>query len=281
MSIREIIFAGNGHGGVAALESLKIVCEKIFLITDDQKLVELLRPQDKRINDFIDSDVKLVVCAAYSKIIKNDILSSKIIINTHPSLLPKYRGIHSLAWAMLNLEPIVGFSIHLMNENIDDGPILEQYKVDVGDKTSKEIMDLFDVYVFENLGNVVNKFKNGEIEPKHQSLKDASWCCKRNLDDCVLNYNASHDELKAMFKVLVPPYPRPILKLGDDYYNVYESEVIKDAMTMHLGRVVNLQDGSVYIKFKESILKIKKIKKINSDKACDVNEIFKFGMRLI
>ena len=77
------------------------------------------------------------------------ILSKKIIINTHPSLLPKYRGVHALAWAMINMEEELGFSIHLMNEYVDDGDILEQFRVKYENQTAKEMLKLFDDYVEE------------------------------------------------------------------------------------------------------------------------------------
>jgi methionyl-tRNA formyltransferase len=43
-------------------------------------------------------------------------------------LLPKYRGLHSTVWSILNNEPYFGLTIHIMNEFIDDGPVVYQYK---------------------------------------------------------------------------------------------------------------------------------------------------------
>ena len=54
---------------------------------------------------------------------------------------------HGLVWAMLNFEEELGFSIHLMNKYIDDGDILEQFKIKYENQTSQEIMKKFDDYV--------------------------------------------------------------------------------------------------------------------------------------
>ncbi len=47
-------------------------------------------------------------------------------INTHPALLPKYRGPDPLFWQVMNGEPEVGLTIHRIEPDFDTGPILAQ-----------------------------------------------------------------------------------------------------------------------------------------------------------
>ena len=44
-------------------------------------------------------------------------------INTHPSILPVYRGRGSLEWAVFNGGPL-GYTVHFIDENVDTGPII-------------------------------------------------------------------------------------------------------------------------------------------------------------
>ena len=125
----QIIFAGEAHGGVAAFKSLQSSFNCIEVLTDDKIIINMMRESDIRVFSFAECQSSLGVCAAYRPLIKKDILKKMTIINTHPSLLPKYRGVHALAWAMINMEEELGFSIHLMNEYVDDGDILEQFRV--------------------------------------------------------------------------------------------------------------------------------------------------------
>lgn len=280
MRKNEIILAANGHGGIVAFTSLAKFFYKIYLISDDDDLVGLLRSQDEKINDFNDVDVNIVVCAAYVKIIPSDVLKDRIVINTHPSLLPTYRGFHSLAWAMLNNEPEVGFTIHIMNENIDDGGILAQYKVSVDSKTSKQIMDLFDLYVLDNLGGVVCDFLAGNLIPVKQDFSKATWCCKRNVNDCILDYTLDFDSLNATIRTLVEPYPLPMLSIENNLYEIVESEVLHHPIKMHLGRVVNIQGGCTYISFNQCILKVKKAKLYQGNEV-EFHRMFKIGKRLL
>ena len=50
-------------------------------------------------------------------------------INIHASLLPKWRGASPVQYSLLNNEKETGFSIMLMNEQVDEGKILYKEKV--------------------------------------------------------------------------------------------------------------------------------------------------------
>jgi methionyl-tRNA formyltransferase len=56
--------------------------------------------------------------------------------NIHSALLPKYRGINAIFWAMLHDEPESGFSIHRMDESLDTGPVLVQRPVPIDPRDS-------------------------------------------------------------------------------------------------------------------------------------------------
>lgn len=53
-------------------------------------------------------------------------------LNVHDSLLPKYAGFSPLIWALINNEPEVGVTAHLMNDELDAGDIVVQRAVPVG-----------------------------------------------------------------------------------------------------------------------------------------------------
>ena len=47
-------------------------------------------------------------------------------LNVHSSLLPKYRGVHPVSWALINGEKETGVSVHYIDSGIDTGNILQQ-----------------------------------------------------------------------------------------------------------------------------------------------------------
>jgi methionyl-tRNA formyltransferase len=278
--IDEIVFAGSGHGGIVAFKSLQNKFTSIKVVTDDGEIIALFRKTDKLIPSIEESSVSTVVCAGYHSIISKKILKDKLIINTHPSLLPKYRGLHGLVWAMLNFEEELGFTIHLMNRYIDDGDILAQYKVQYAGETSKEIMDKFDKYVEENLGEVVKKFLNKEILPQKNYKDKATWVPKRNLEDCIVDFGWRKIFIEAFFKALVRPYPLPLLKIKNELYEIDGYEFIQVDYYTHLGRVVNIEEEKVYIKTEEGLLIVSRLIHYDTKKIYKANEILKLGMRL-
>jgi methionyl-tRNA formyltransferase len=70
---------------------------------------------------------------AYNKILPKKLLEipSLGVVNLHPSLLPKYRGPSPIISAILDDQKETGFSLMLLDEKMDHGPILAQEKIKI------------------------------------------------------------------------------------------------------------------------------------------------------
>ena len=53
------------------------------------------------------------------------------IINLHPSLLPKYKGLHAVEQALEAREEETGCTVHFVNEHLDSGAIIKQQVVPI------------------------------------------------------------------------------------------------------------------------------------------------------
>ena len=62
------------------------------------------------------------------------------VINIHPSLLPKYKGLNTHRRAIENKEAITGCTVHYVNENLDDGEIILQKKVKIEDDDTERTL---------------------------------------------------------------------------------------------------------------------------------------------
>jgi methionyl-tRNA formyltransferase len=78
-------------------------------------------------------DVDILISIAANQIFRRELLGIPRLacLNVHSSLLPQYRGIDGLFWALANGETRVGVTVHLMTERIDDGAIVCQEPMDV------------------------------------------------------------------------------------------------------------------------------------------------------
>ena len=75
--------------------------------------------------------VDLIVLAGYMRIIKNPSAFPAPMINVHPSLLPKYKGLHAVEQAMESGDKITGCTVHYVNEELDGGDIIIQGEVPI------------------------------------------------------------------------------------------------------------------------------------------------------
>ena len=92
---------------------------------------------EKRIlKDLKLNDIKLICLAGFMKILSKDFIQNfkGKILNIHPSLLPKYKGLNTHHRVIQNKEKYSGCTVHLVNSKLDSGKIILQKKV----KLSKE-----------------------------------------------------------------------------------------------------------------------------------------------
>ena len=75
--------------------------------------------------------VDLIVLAGYMRVIKNPSAFPAPIINVHPSLLPKYKGLHAVEQAMESGDDVTGCTVHYVNEELDGGEIILQREVPI------------------------------------------------------------------------------------------------------------------------------------------------------
>jgi phosphoribosylglycinamide formyltransferase 1 len=77
-------------------------------------------------------DVGLVVGAGYMRVLSPDFLERfPAVLNVHPSLLPRFRGLRAVARALEAGVEETGVSVHFMVEEVDAGPVVAQEAVPV------------------------------------------------------------------------------------------------------------------------------------------------------
>ena len=87
--------------------------------------------EDEMIALFKSWRVDLIVLAGYMRILKRPLDFHCPIINVHPSLLPKYKGLNVVERAMEAGEEFTGCTVHYVNEELDGGEIIMQSKVPI------------------------------------------------------------------------------------------------------------------------------------------------------
>ena len=78
-------------------------------------------------------EVKIICLAGFMRILSKDFIDvfKGRILNIHPSLLPKYKGLNTHARAVAAKDKYSGCTVHLVTSELDGGPILAQSKVTI------------------------------------------------------------------------------------------------------------------------------------------------------
>ena len=92
--------------------------------------------ETKTLKDLKSNDIKLICLAGFMKILSKDFIRrfSGKILNIHPSLLPKYKGLKTHERVIKNKEKYSGCTVHLVNSKLDAGKIILQKKVKLSKK---------------------------------------------------------------------------------------------------------------------------------------------------
>ena len=89
------------------------------------------KDEDKMIELFKAWRVDLIILAGYMRVIKNPSAFPAPMINVHPSLLPKYKGLNVVERAMEAGETVTGCTVHYVTEELDGGKIIAQQEVPI------------------------------------------------------------------------------------------------------------------------------------------------------
>ena len=98
---------------------------------------------DKEIDEvLVENGIGLVVLAGFMRVLSSWFVSRwrDRIINIHPALLPSFPGAHAHKDALEYGVKVTGLTIHFVDEDVDHGPIIFQYPVDVLDDDDEETL---------------------------------------------------------------------------------------------------------------------------------------------
>ena len=135
ISINLIISNNLKSKGLRFAKTYKIE-KKIFRFKkkalDEKKLLKILK----------NTGTNLICLAGFMKILSGNFIKSfkGKILNIHPSLLPKYKGLNTHKRVLVNKEKYTGCTVHFVSPKLDAGKIIVQKKIKIKkDDTPKKI----------------------------------------------------------------------------------------------------------------------------------------------
>lgn len=285
LSNRTFLVIGEGHGALALILGL---CESQLsfeICSDDTTIVAFAKEKGIRIAENIEGWLKdggrFVISSGYRKRISDDLLSKGVFLNIHYALFPKYRGMHSIVWALLNGDRKIGITLHEMSSDLDAGPILWQQKVPVRKMTSWDLMLYCDSFIQRNVAKILSSYLDGKLKSRKQNHARATYVAKRTMSDCEIDWEHwGIQEFKRHMQALVEPYPLPFFVHNGAKYEIIKIRFKKASYKEVLGRVVYVSGNEIFVKLRDGLAIIAELRGVDGERVVASSLISAPGIRL-
>ncbi len=121
-----VVCSNNNAKGISYAKKNKI---KFSIINYKNKK----KAENKILKNLKKNKINLICLAGFMKILSKKIINvyKNKILNIHPSLLPKYKGLNTHKRVIKNKEKFTGCTVHLVSSKLDSGKIILQRKIKV------------------------------------------------------------------------------------------------------------------------------------------------------
>ncbi|RZU54017.1 methionyl-tRNA formyltransferase [Krasilnikovia cinnamomea] len=169
-------------------------------------------------------------------------------LNVHDSLLPAYAGFSPLIWALINNEPEVGVTAHMMDATLDAGPIVLQRSVGVGPRDTtadlfQKTLALFGPITVDGLAEIAS----GRTDFTPQDRGKASFFHKRSEEDIRIDWTWSAEELDRLVRAQCAPYPQAFCYHQGRRIEIVSAEVSANVYGGTPGRIFYREGDGVAI----------------------------------
>ncbi|MBI89833.1 MAG: hypothetical protein CMG60_07085 [Candidatus Marinimicrobia bacterium] len=168
--------------------------------------------------------IDLTFSLACPQILKEKtILTFGRIVNYHDSLLPKYGGVHATPWSLFFEEKYTGYTYHFINNQIDEGNIIYQNKVEANySKNTYHNIIVKTNNASRKIGHVL-QLCSDNFEGIPQNLEGKSYFSKKDFDSISnVDHKMGKNKIKRVIKVFGKAYISygkygsvPVTRIGD------------------------------------------------------------------
>ena len=133
-------------------------------------------------NDKEDCDIFISVL--YDKLIPPPFIRSKECFNFHPGVLPQYRGAGAYSWVLINEDDKTGITLHLIDDGIDSGDIIEirAFSVNKHKDTADTLYEKGEKLMFEMFRSWFHNLLVGDYEAVPQDESRAGIYYRKDLN---------------------------------------------------------------------------------------------------
>ena len=230
--------------------------------------VEVHQPEKFNAPEFLDVLAErkpdLIITAAYGRIFRRRALDIPSLgcVNLHASLLPAYRGVAPINWAIINGERSTGVTTFFMDEGVDTGDIILAGETPIGpDETAGELTGRLAALGADVLAGTCDAIAAGTAPRVKQDASQGSYAAKLAKEDGRLSFEWEagrvHDRVRG-----VSPWPGAFVEFRGQRLKILSSALAAAdagsqaspeagrtiAIDSRSGLLVSCKGGAVWLK---------------------------------
>ena len=249
---KKIVFMGTSHFAVPILKSLyqngypisvvytqppkksnrgqklnkspiNLFSENISLYVRTPKSLKNNKEEELYLSE-LQPDIILVI--SFGQIIPKNLLNipKHGFLNVHASLLPKWRGAAPIQRSIMNLDKETGISIMRINENLDEGPVCNQYSLKISEEmNSEELSEKLSLISSEKILDILDNIDDGDVEFEDQDHSKATYAKKIQKSEGKIDWNEKAEKIIGKINGLYP-YPGAFFSFNGERYKILKAE---------------------------------------------------------
>ncbi|MFZ5801505.1 MAG: methionyl-tRNA formyltransferase [Candidatus Omnitrophota bacterium] len=245
----------KGRGLRPAPTPVKVFAEK--------KLLNVLTPGTLK-EDTCEKEIRrtapdLFVVSSYGKMIPGAWLGipSKIALNVHPSLLPKYRGASPIVRPILNGDRETGVSVAEVTPKLDSGDILAQARVALeGEIDAVELQEKLGELSYQVLRDVFVSLKQNTLHRIPQDESAATYAAKVSKEEGKTCFAETAEALSRKIRAF-QPWPGVYFFLQKNPIHLLKAKAVNSGKSGKPGTLLEIgKDGGIDVATGNGVIRI-------------------------
>ena len=155
------LIVSNNPNAKGLIYAKKAKINKYIISFKNKKISE-----KKLLKKLLSNNINLICLAGFMKILSGNFIKNftKPILNIHPSLLPKYKGLNTHKRVIKNKEKYSGSTVHLVNAKLDSGKIVLQKEIKISKNENEKSLERKVLKIEHKLyPKAIEKFLNSNL----------------------------------------------------------------------------------------------------------------------
>lgn len=169
----------------------------------------------------------LFVVSSYGKMIPQDWLEipSRLSVNVHPSLIPKYRGAAPINWPILNGDKETGLTLMDVTKDLDAGDIFYQKALPLSaEMNSHALSELLAVKSYDALLIFFQQIEKGTMQRRFQDPSQATYARKLKKEDGRIDWTKTAEQIDRVIRG-TQPWPLAFTSFQRETFQILQAKI--------------------------------------------------------